>query len=235
MIREVVLDTETTGLDPLDGHRIVEVGAIELINHVPSGQFFHCYLNPARNVPQEAYAVHGLSDQFLADKPLFGEIADALQAFLGDSPLVIHNAAFDCKFLNAEFRSTGRALTLEGRVVDTLALARQRHPMGPNSLDALCRRYGIDNSRRERHGALLDAELLADVYLELIGGRQTALVFVEAARLSQRTVIELQPAQPRPSALLARFTSVEAAAHQTLVKTLGDHCLWNTYTDASTT
>jgi DNA polymerase-3 subunit epsilon len=174
-------------------------------------------------------AVHGLSDQFLADKPRFSEIVDALQAFLGDSPLVIHNAAFDCKFLNAEFSAAGRSLALEGRVVDTLALARQRHPMGPNSLDALCRRYGIDNSRRERHGALLDAELLADVYLELIGGRQTALVFLEATRATQRTIIELQPAGPRPAALHPRLTAIEIAEHQKLVTTLGDQCLWNSY------
>jgi DNA polymerase-3 subunit epsilon len=229
MIREVVLDTETTGLEPLDGHRIVEIGAIELLNHVPSGQFFHCYINPDRSMPPEAFAVHGLSDQFLADKPRFADVADGLQGFLGDSPLVIHNAAFDCKFLSAEFRAAGRLLTLDGRVVDTLALARQRHPMGPNSLDALCRRYGIDNSKRVRHGALLDAELLADVYLELIGGRQTALVFVEATRLSQRTVIDFQPVGPRPGVLAARITTTEILEHQKLVETLGEHSLWKTY------
>lgn len=229
MTREIVVDTETTGLEPLDGHRLVEIGAIELINHVPSGRFFHCYLNPDRPVPPEAFAVHGLSDQFLADKPRFPDVADQLLEFFADSPLVIHNAAFDCKFLNAEFGLVDRPVNLENKIIDTLALARQRHPMGPNSLDALCRRYGIDNSKRIRHGALLDAELLADVYLELIGGRQTALAFVEAARAEHRIVIETRPVGSRPNSLLVRITDDERDRHRTMVNSLGPANLWASY------
>ena len=229
MTREIVLDTETTGLEPLDGHRLVEIGAIELINHVPSGQFFHCYLNPDRPVPPEAFAVHGLSDQFLADKPRFPDVADQLLEFLAGSPLVIHNAAFDCKFLNAEFALIEGSVSLENKIIDTLALARQRHPMGPNSLDALCRRYGIDNSKRIRHGALLDAELLADVYLELIGGRQTALAFAEEARAGRRIVIGTRPAGSRPIQLPVRITDDERAGHRTMLGALGSANLWASY------
>ncbi|MFO1088885.1 MAG: DNA polymerase III subunit epsilon [Hyphomicrobiales bacterium] len=230
MIREIVLDTETTGLDPVDGHRVVEVGAIELINHVPSGKVFHRYYNPGRPMPEEAFAVHGLSDAFLADKPRFEVLIEELDAFLGDSPLIIHNAAFDCKFLAWEYKAAGRPFVTDGRVVDTLQLARQRHPMGPNSLDALCRRYGIDNSRRTQHGALLDAELLAEVYLELIGGRQTALVFGDTARRAeQRTIIEFQPLRARPTPLPLRLTAAEQAAHTVLVNSLGPANLWASY------
>jgi DNA polymerase-3 subunit epsilon len=231
MIREIVLDTETTGLDPLDGHRVVEVGAIELVNHIPTGNYFHCYLNPDRPMPADAFAVHGLSDAFLADKPRFSDVANELEDFLADSPLVIHNAAFDCKFLSWELRTLGRASALANPIIDTLALARQRHPMGPNSLDALCRRYGIDNTRRVRHGALLDAELLAEVYLELIGGRQTALVFAEGARVEQRIVIEVKAIPPRPLTLPQRLTDSEIAAHRLLVQAMGSASLWNAYQD----
>jgi len=232
MIREIVLDTETTGLEPLDGHRIVEIGAIELVNHVPSGRFFHRYLNPERPVPPEAFAVHGLSEQFLSDKPRFSEVVNDLLEFLSDSRLVIHNAAFDCKFLTAEFEAAARPVVLDGRVVDTLAVARQRHPMGPNSLDALCRRYGIDNSKRVRHGALLDAELLAEVYLELIGGRQTALSFAVASRIEQRIAVEAAPARPRPRVLPDRLTPAEKMDHRRLIAALGATGLWTAY-DAS--
>src|SRR5690606_30758717 len=169
---EVVLDTETTGLNPMLGDRIVEIGCIELVNHVPTGRFFHRFCNPQRPMPAEAAAVHGLTDAFLADQPLFAEVVDELLDFLKDSPLVIHNAAFDIAFLNAELARLGLPQVPMERAVDTLALARSRFPGAQASLDALCRRFGIDNSARTKHGALLDAELLADVYLELVGGRQ---------------------------------------------------------------
>src|SRR5215213_4339788 len=167
-MREIVLDTETTGTDPAAGDRVIEIGCVELVNHVPSGRTYHVYVNPERPVSAGALAVHGLTNAFLADKPVFAAIADDLLAFVGDGRLVIHNAGFDVAFLNAEFARTGHpALPLE-QVVDTLALARRKHPGASNSLDALCARYGIDNSRRTKHGALLDAEILAEVYIELI-------------------------------------------------------------------
>ncbi len=164
-MREIVLDTETTGLDPLDGHRLVEIGCVELVNRIPSGLTFHRYFNPERGMPAEAFAVHGLSDEFLKDKFFFAEVADDLIAFLGDAPLVIHNAMFDMGFLNAELERAGRPLLARERMVDTLLIARRKHPGGSNRLDDLCARYAIDNSRRTKHGALLDAELLAEVYV----------------------------------------------------------------------
>ena len=170
-MREIVLDTETTGLDPVAGHRLVEIGCIELVNGMPSGRHFHRYLNPERDMPAEALAVHGLSVEFLNSKPRFTEVAEELLAFLGDAPLVAHNAAFDLGFLNAELERAGKAAVGRERLVDTLLLARRKHPAGPNRLDDLCGRYGIDNSRRTKHGALLDAEILTEVYLELIGAR----------------------------------------------------------------
>jgi DNA polymerase-3 subunit epsilon len=179
MIREIVLDTETTGLDPATGDRIVEIGAVELINHLPTGNYYHQYINPERDMPAEAFNVHGLSAEFLADYPVFSAVAQEFLEFIGDGILVIHNAQFDMKFINAELSWMNRDILPMERVIDSLALARKRHPMGPNSLDALCRRYGIDNSRREKHGALLDSELLADVYIELIGGRQTTFSLTE--------------------------------------------------------
>ncbi len=174
-MREIVLDTETTGLDPGSGHRIVEIGCLELINHVPSGETFQRYLNPERDMPSDAFDVHGLSEAFLADKPLFADVADGFIDFIADSPLVIHNARFDIGFVNAELDRLGRAGLDSARAIDTVELARRKHPGAPANLDALCRRFGIDNSDREKHGALLDAELLAEVYLELIGGRQPGL------------------------------------------------------------
>lgn len=174
-MREIVLDTETTGLDPSSGHRIVEIGCVELINHLPTGQVFHKYVNPERDMPPEAFAVHGLSAEFLARHPVFAELAGELVEFLGEAPLVIHNAEFDMRFLNAELRRLGFAPLPMSRAVDTVAIARRRFPGAQASLDALCRRFEIDNSARTRHGALLDAELLAEVYLELIGGRQPGL------------------------------------------------------------
>ena len=171
-MREIVLDTETTGFEPAEGDRIVEIGAVELIGHIPTGRTYHQYINPKRSMPKEAFEVHGLGDEFLADKPVFSDIASAFLDFIGDAQLVIHNASFDMKFLNAELSWVNLPLIAMERAVDTLAIARRRFPGSPASLDALCRRFGIDNSARTLHGALLDSEILADVYLELIGGRQ---------------------------------------------------------------
>jgi DNA polymerase-3 subunit epsilon len=228
-MREIVLDTETTGLDPLQGHRVVEIGCIELINRIPSGQYFHSYLNPERDVPEEAFAVHGLSVTFLKQHPPFVEIADPLIDFLGDAPLVAHNAAFDLSFLNAELERCGKTVVGRERLIDTLLLARRRHPAGPNRLDDLCARYGIDNSRRTKHGALLDAEILADVYLELIGGRQASLVLLGAER-SGLTVREgrLAPVT-RPVPLLPRLTAAELSAHTRFIETLGKTAIWLEY------
>lgn len=216
-MREIVLDTETTGLDPEKGHRIVEIGCLELINHVrtwkPTG-VFHRYINPQRSMPADAAAVHGLTDDMLADKPLFADIVDELIAFLGDAPLVIHNAAFDVKFLNAEFRRLGRPLIETGRAIDTLALARKRYPGAQANLDALCRRFGIDTTSRVLHGALLDAELLADVYLELLGGRQPGLVLGEEPAAGGIALGRPRVARPpRPHAP----TQEELAAHAALL------------------
>ena len=179
-MREIVLDTETTGLDPLQGHRLVEIGAVELFNHIPTGKTYHSFINPQRDVPREAEAVHGISGEFLKDKPVFSKIADEFLEFIGDTVLIIHNASFDVGFLNAELGFIKRPPILYERIIDTLALAKKRHPMGPNSLDALCKRYGIDIAKRTKHGALLDSELLAGVYLELIGGRQITLTLPKA-------------------------------------------------------
>lgn len=226
MMREVVLDTETTGLDPGLGHRIVEIGAVELVNHVPSGRYFHRYLNPERDVSAEAVKVHGLSADFLRDKPGFDAIAGELEEFLCEDRLVIHNAGFDLAFLNAELGLLARRRISAQRVVDTLALARQKNPTGPNSLDALCKRYGIDNARRTRHGALLDAELLAEVYLELIGGRQASLILV-GQEDSRRTTVEIATGRwVRQRPLAPRLTEQEILAHAALIGSLGQAALW---------
>ncbi len=227
-MREIILDTETTGLDPSDGHRIVEIGALELINHVPTGRTFHAYINPERTVPPDAEAVHGLNAGFLRDKPVFSKIADDFLTFIADSRIVIHNAGFDLAFINAELGWLGRSAIGPERAIDTLYLARQKHPLGPNSLDALCKRYGVDNSRRSKHGALLDSELLADVYIELIGGRQATLALTA---IETRTTVELQinaviASRPRP--LSERLTATEIAAHATLIQELGEAALWKT-------
>jgi DNA polymerase-3 subunit epsilon len=228
-MREIILDTETTGLDPALGHRIVEIGGLELVHHVPTGARFHCYVNPQRDMPAEAFAVHGLTSEFLRDKPLFSDIVEELLLFLGDARLVIHNAAFDLNFLNAEFSLARRDPLLPGRVVDTLQLARVRHPMGPNSLDALCKRYGIDITRRDKHGALLDAELLADVYIELIGGRQAAMSLGDGRRAVTWQADGHARLGPRPRALSTRITPAEIAAHAELVAELGDAALWRRF------
>jgi len=228
-MREIVLDTETTGLDPTQGHRLVELGCIELLNRIPTGATFHRYLNPERDVPAEAEAIHGLSTDFLKDKPRFAEIADDFLAFIGDAPLVIHNAGFDHNFLCAELKRVERVLIARERLVDTLFLARRKHAVGPYSLDALCVRYGIDNSHRTKHGALLDAELLAEVYLELIGARQAQLGLAEESghRGSDGQPILLR--RERPIALPARLTDADREAHRAFIATLGDGAQWKAY------
>jgi DNA polymerase-3 subunit epsilon len=228
MMREIVLDTETTGLDPYQGHRLVEIGCIELVNRIPSGQTFHRYVNPQRDMPAEAFAVHGLSAEFLKDKPFFAEVVDELIAFIGDAPLVAHNASFDLGFINAELERAGQQLIARERLVDTLLLARRKHPGGANRLDDLCSRYGIDNSRRTKHGALLDAELLADVYLELIGGRQAQLILVET---SERATLAFgrSTARARPIALPSRLTLGERTTHWAFLTGLGEGAIWRDY------
>jgi DNA polymerase III subunit epsilon len=226
-MREVVLDTETTGLDPYQGHRLVEIGCIELVNRIPSGQTFHRYLNPERDMPDEAFAVHGLSSEFLKDKPFFGDVADEFLTFLEDAPLVAHNAMFDLGFLNAELERAGRPLVARERLVDTLLIARRKHPGASNRLDDLCARYGIDNSRRTKHGALLDAEILAEVYLELIDARQAQLVLVEAKAMTDSARPGI--ARIRPEPLLPRLTASEHAAHVAFVATLGVEAIWAQY------
>ncbi len=213
-MREIVLDTETTGLDPDGGDRIVEIGCIELVNHIPSGETFHAYVNPEREMPPGAFEVHGLSDAFLADKPLFAAVADALLAFLGESMLVIHNAQFDLGFLNAELGRLDRDPLPDSRAIDTVGLARRKFPGAPANLDALCRRFGIDNAARTRHGALLDAELLAEVYLELIGGRQPSLGLGAARAVETEAREERAPRPPRDHAP----SEDETAAHAEFLK-----------------
>ena len=225
-MREIVLDTETTGLDPETGHRIVEIGAVELRNHVPTGRTYHQYVNPEREMPQEAFEVHGLSSEFLADKPRFAEIAGAFLEFVGEARLVIHNAAFDMKFLNAELDRAGMPPIPQARAIDTLALARQKFPGAPASLDALCRRFGIDNSARTRHGALLDSEILAAVYLELIGGQQPDFALAATQTASGDEGGESWRPQPRPRPLPSRLGEEERAAHAALVEELGPEALW---------
>ena len=185
LLREIVLDTETTGLSAANGDRLVEIGCVELINHVPTGRHYHVYLNPERDMPDEAFRVHGLSEDFLRDKPKFAEVAGDFADFVADGPLIIHNAPFDMGFLNAELEWVGRP-RLTNEVIDTVMLARKIHPGARVSLDALCKHYGIDNARRTLHGALLDSEILAEVYLELIGGRQVALALSAEAETSIR-------------------------------------------------
>ncbi|MCK9540571.1 MAG: DNA polymerase III subunit epsilon [Novosphingobium sp.] len=225
-MREIVFDTETTGLDPRTGDRMVEIGCIEMVNRIPTGATFHAYFNPERTMPAEAEAVHGLSDTFLADKPLFAERAEELLAFLGDCPLVAHNAGFDFGFLNAELARCGLGAVGFDRMVDTVALARMRHPGAKLSLDALCTRYGIDRSHRTKHGALLDAELLAQVYVELNGGRQIGLALVAETEVTvTRTTVLVRrdrPVRPpRPHAA----SEAELAAHAAFLETVSSP-LW---------
>ena len=227
-MREIIFDTETTGLDPLAGDRLVEIGCIELVNRFPTGKTFHVYFNPERDMPETAFKIHGLSLEFLKDKPLFAEKADDLIAFLGDAQLVAHNAMFDLGFLNAELERVGRAAVSRERMIDTLLLARRKHPGGSNRLDDLCLRYQIDNSRRTKHGALLDAELLAEIYVELIGARQASLVLsqsVTPAAAAGAIIVVRERSAP----LAIRLTEEERAAHRSFVATLGEAAIWRDY------
>ena len=228
-MREIVLDTETTGLNPEQGHRVVELGCVELLNRIPTGATFHAYLNPERDMPAEAFAVHGLSAEFLKDKPRFAEVADDFLAFLGDAPVVAHNAGFDYGFICYELKRAARAELPRDRIVDTLMLARRRHAAGPYSLDALCARYGIDNSRRTKHGALLDAEILAEVYLELIGGRQAQLGLTETVEIRVGNADGTMTMRTRPAPLAARLTDAEREAHAAFIATLGEAAIWLSY------
>jgi DNA polymerase-3 subunit epsilon len=230
-MREIVLDTETTGLDPNRGDRLVEIGCVELLNHIPSGQTFHVYINPERDMPQEAFNVHGLSAQFLSDKKKFAEIAEDFIAFIGDAPLVIHNAQFDIGFINAELLRASMPLVARDRLVDTLLLARRKHPGGSNRLDDLCTRYGIDNSHRTKHGALLDSELLAEVYLELIGKRQAQLVLNETPQERARAASD-QPRRQRAAPLANRLSDAEREEHKAFIAQLGDKTLWTSYSES---
>ena len=239
-MREIVLDTETTGFEPHEGDRIVEIGAIELMGHVPTGRTYHPYINPQRSMPAEAFGVHGIGpdlleppqepkpgQETLRDKPLFKDIAQDFVDFIGDAKLIIHNAAFDMKFLNAELGWLNRPHLPMDQAVDTLAIARRRFPGSPASLDALCRRFAIDNSSRTLHGALLDSEILAEVYLELIGGRQPdfALATDTRTRSADGAASDWRP-MPRPTPLPPRLTKEEAAAHAAFVEKLGDGAVW---------
>ena len=233
MKREIVLDTETTGLSPTGGDRLVEIGCVELINHIPSGRHYHVYINPERSMPEEAFRVHGLSEEFLADKPLFKAVADEFREFLGDATLIIHNAPFDMGFLNHQLQLVGQP-PLANNVIDTVMLAREKHPGARVSLDALCKHYGIDNSRRTLHGALLDSEILAEVYLELIGGKQVSLALVAETQVDITAGVALRmAAAQRPIPLQSRITEAELAAHLALVASLGEQSVWSKYADAA--
>src|SRR5580700_10763722 len=221
-MREIVLDTETTGLDPLRGDRLVEIGCVEIFNRMPTGQTFHRHLNPERDMPAEAYAVHGLSSEFLADKPLFAHVVEEFLEFIADAPLVIHNASFDISFINAA----------RDRLVDTLMLARRKHPGVSNRLDDLCSRYAIDNSRRTKHGALLDAELLAEVYIDLIGARQSQLTLAAESRDTRAGGPGEMLRRQRAVPLAPRVSEADRAAHRDFVATLGVKPIWNDFLGA---
>lgn len=238
-MREIILDTETTGLDPKTGDRIVEIGCLELVNRFPSGREWHYYFNPDRDMPQEAFKVHGISAEFLKDKPRFHELAEDFVDFIGDAVLVIHNAAFDINFLNFELGQLKLAQISMDRVVDTLAMARRKHPGAQASLDALCKRYGIDTSVRNKHGALIDCKLLADVYIEMLGARQANLLLAAdrgsssngppAGPATGHGTVSSQPrlaARQRPRPLPSRLTGDDIARHQAFVATLGPQALW---------
>jgi DNA polymerase III subunit epsilon len=232
-MREIVLDTETTGLDPLRGDRLVEIGCIEMFNRMPTGQSFHRYINPERDMPAEAFAVHGLSTEFLAGKPLFAEVVEEFLEFIADASLVIHNASFDISFINAELDRVSRPAILRERLVDTLLLARRKHPGVSNRLDDLCSRYSIDNSRRTKHGALLDAELLAEVYIDLIGARQSQLILASETRATHAGGMGDMPRRQRAAPLAPRITGADRELHRAFVATLGDRPIWNDFLGAA--
>src|SRR4051812_40894485 len=231
-MREIVLDTETTGLDPLRGDRLVEIGCIEIYNRMPTGQTFHRYINPERDMPAEAFNVHGLSSEFLSSKPLFTEVVEEFLEFIADAPLVIHNASFDIGFINAELDRIKRQPISRDRLVDTLLLARRKHPGVSNRLDDLCSPYAIDNSRRTKHGALLDAELLAEVYIDLIGARQSQLILADSP-VARAAVGGEMPRRQRPEPLAPRVTEDDLIAHRAFVATLGEKPIWNEFIGAA--
>ena len=231
-MREIVLDTETTGLDPLRGDRIVEIGCVEMFNRMPTGHTFHRHVNPERQMSAEAFAVHGLSSEFLADKPLFVHVVEEFLEFIGEAPLVIHNASFDISFINAELDRIKRPAISRERLVDTLLLARRKHPGVSNRLDDLCSRYAIDNSRRTKHGALLDAELLAEVYVDLIGARQSQLILAAESRDTRAGGYGEMPRRQREAPLVPRVSEADRAAHRDFVLTLGDKPIWNDFLSA---
>lgn len=229
-MREISLDTETTGLDALNGDRIVEIGAVELVNHVSTKRVFHKYIDPLRSMSPEATDITGLTDDFLRGKPVFKDVAAEFRTFIGDDPLIIHNAPFDVKFINAEFARLGVKPLQMDRVIDTLPMAKRRFPGAKSTLDALCSRFGIDNSAREKHGALLDAELLAEVYLELLGGRQPGLTLSQSAKASEfnaALVIDDAAAAPRPYRAKRRITHDELTAHKQLIEEMGETAAWS--------
>ena len=228
-MREIILDTETTGLDPAKGDRLVEIGCIETLNQIPTGNEFHCYINPQRDVPEGAFKVHGLSAEFLSDKPLFETVAQDFLAFIGEARLVIHNAEFDMRFINAELTRAGQAAIGNERVLDTLAIARRKFPGASNSLDALADRFQVDRSRRDKHGALIDSLILAEIYLELSGGRQTAMALTSAPAPRPRTPGAAAPLAARPLVLPSRLSEAERAAHAAFVATLGKDAIWGDY------
>jgi DNA polymerase-3 subunit epsilon len=229
-VREIVFDTETTGLDPVQGHRLVEIGCIELVNRFPTGRSFHKYLNPERDMPVEAFNVHGLAIDFLKSHPVFHIVADEFLDFIGDAPLVAHNGYFDLAFINAELGLAKRPVFARDRIIDTLMLARRKHPGASNKLDDLCARYKIDNSKRTKHGALLDAELLAEVYIELVGARQTTLSLVTlSGNSSSSRGAQAVQRRERPQPLPPRLSEQHLAAHRAFVGTLGDEAVWKKY------
>lgn len=227
-MREIVLDTETTGLDPNDGHRVIEIGCVELIDHFPTGKTFQRYLNPERDMPPDAQRIHGITTEFLQDKPRFSEIAEEFLEFIGDAPLIIHNASFDLKFLNSELHRTARRPIPFARAIDTIDMAKSKYPGSRYSLDELCRRFNIDLSVRSLHGALLDSELTAQVYLELIGGRQKKLLLSPQDEAAVVSVVEIRVARLRPESLKPRVTEMEIEAHAAFVtKELGADAVWS--------
>ena len=227
-MREIVLDTETTGLDPFKGDRLVEIAGIELFNYIPTGRRYHAYANPERDMPADAFKVHGLSAEFLLAHPVFAHHADEFLDFVQDAKLVIHNAEFDMRFINHELGRLSKPAIVMDRVIDTLAMARRRHPGAPNSLDALCARYRIDMSKRVKHGAMIDVELLAEVYAELLGGRQTSLG-LSTRVVNLRRGETVAPTLRRPTPLPSVLSLAEAAAHAAFVATLGPKALWLGY------
>jgi len=226
-MREIVLDTETTGLDPNDGHRVIEIGCVELVDHFPTGRTFHRYLNPEREMPPDAQRIHGITTEFLLDKPRFGEIAEEFLEFIVDAPLIIHNASFDLKFLNSELHRTSRKPIPFARAIDTIDMAKSKYPGSRYSLDELCKRFNIDLTSRSLHGALLDSELTAQVYLELCGGRQKKLVLSPQDEASVSIVVAARVARTRPEPLMPRLSEAEADAHAVFVaKELGADAVW---------